>query len=298
MQTEIKEISSVEYELRLHVPAEELQPELDRLLRQIRAHVQLKGFRPGKAPLSLVKKLYGDEVALELAERKIREALEQAVLEPGTYRVIGRPRVLRLDYKPDADLHAVLRFGVRPEFELKPLDQETIPHLVHQVTDEEVEEAIKRLQKEEAELVDLPADTPLGAEDYAVVDLQRLDEATGAPIIGEKEEGVSFFLDDPRLREELRQALLGKKAGETVRVDLPHGDEETGEPAHAHRYEVRVRETKRRELPASTPSSSRRSRTDRSPTKPACANWSAKSCRPDGIRNPASCWNRRSCTGC
>lgn len=250
MQTEIKEISSVEYELTLHVPAEELQPELDRLLRQIRARVQLKGFRPGKAPLSLVKKLYGDEVALELAERKIREALEKAVLEPGTYKVIGRPRVLRLDYKPDADLHAVLRFGVRPEFELKPLDQETIPRLVHQVTDEEVEEAIKRLQKEEAELVDLPADTPLGAEDYAVVDLQRLDEATGTPIIGEKEEGVSFFLDDPRLREELRQALLGKKAGETVRVDLPHGDEEAGEPAHTHRYEVRVRETKRRELPA------------------------------------------------
>ncbi len=250
MQTEIKEISSIEYELTLHVSAEELRPELDRLLRQIRARVQLKGFRPGKAPLSLVKKLYGEEVALELAERKIREALEQAVLEPGTYKVIGRPRVVRLDYKPDADLHAVLRFGVRPEFELKSLDQETIPRLVHQVTDEEVEEAIKRLQKEEAELVDLPADTPLGAEDYAVVDLQRLDEATGTPIIGEKEEGVSFFLDDPRLREELRQALLGKKAGETVRVDLPHGDEEAGESPHTHRYEVRVREAKRRELPA------------------------------------------------
>ncbi|SHK36874.1 trigger factor [Rhodothermus profundi] len=249
MQTEIKEISSVEYELTVHVPAEELQPELDQLLRRLRARVQLKGFRPGKAPLSLVKKLYGDEVALELAERKIREALEQAVLEPGTYKVIGRPRIVRLDYKPDTDLHAVLRFGVRPEFELKPLGNETIPHLVHQVTDEEVEQAIRRLQREEAKLVDLPADTPLSSEDYAVVDLQRLDEATGTPIIGEKEEGVSFFLDDPRLREELRQALLGKKAGETVRVDLPHGDETAGEPVHTHRYEVHVRETKRRELP-------------------------------------------------
>ncbi|MDQ7039357.1 MAG: trigger factor [Rhodothermus sp.] len=250
MQTEIKEISPVEYELTIHVPAEALQPELDQILRQLRGRVQLKGFRPGKAPLSLIKKLYGDEVALELAERKVREALEAVVLKPGTYKVIGRPRLLRLDYKPDTDLHAVLRFGVRPEFELKPLDQETIPHLVHQVTEEEVEETIRRLQKEQAELVDLPSDTPLGAEDYAVVDLQRLDEATGTPIIGEKEEGVSFFLDDPRLREEIRQALLGKKAGETVRVDLPHGDEASGEPVHTHRYEIHVRETKRRELPA------------------------------------------------
>ncbi len=250
MQTEIKAISPVEYELTIHVPAEALQPELDQILRQLRGRVQLKGFRPGKAPLSLIKKLYGDEVALELAERKVREALEEAVLNSGTYKVVGRPRVLRLDYKPDTDLHAVLRFGVRPEFELKPLDRETLPHLVHQVTDEEVEETIRRLQKDQAELVDLPADTPLGAEDYAVVDMQRLDEATGTPLIGEKEEGVSFFLDDPRLREEIRQALLGKKAGETVRVDLPHGDEASGEPVHTHRYEIHVRATKRRELPA------------------------------------------------
>lgn len=249
MQTEIKKISSVEYELTVHLPAQELQPELGQLLRQIRGRVQLKGFRPGKAPLSLVKKLYGDEAALELAERKIREALEEVLREPNTYPVIGRPRVVRLDYKPDADLYAVLRFGVRPQFELKPLASETIPYLVHQVTTEEVEETIRRLQKEKAELVDLPTDAPLSSEDFAVIDLQRLDEATGTPIIGAKEEGVSFFLDDPHLREALRQALLGKKAGETVRVDLPHDEEASGKPTHTHRYEVYVRQTKRRALP-------------------------------------------------
>ncbi|CAM3358069.1 trigger factor [Rhodothermus bifroesti] len=247
MHTEIKEISSVEYELTLHIPAEELQPELDRLLRQLRNRVQLKGFRPGKAPLSLIKQRYGDEVAIELAERKIREALETAVLKPGTYRVVGRPRILRLDYKPDADLHAVLRFGVRPQFDLKPLSEESLPHLVHQVTDEEIEEAIHRLRKEEAPLVDLPQDAGLTADDFARVDLQRLDDATGMPIIGEKEEDVAFFLDDPRLKAELRQALLGKKAGDTLRVELSHGDEAGG--AHTHRYEVHVREAKRRALP-------------------------------------------------
>jgi trigger factor len=250
MHTEIKEISSVEYELTLHIPAQDLQPELDRLLRQLRNRVQLRGFRPGKAPLSLIKQRYGDEIALELAERKIREALETAVLEPGTYRVVGRPRILRLNYKPDADLHAVLRFGVRPQFDLKPLDQETLPRLVHQVTDEEVDEAIHRLRKEEATLVDLPQDAGLAADDFATVDLQRLDDTTGMPIIGEKEEGISFFLDDPRLKAELRQALLGKKAGDTLRVELPHGGEEEKAHIHTHRYEVRVREAKRRELPA------------------------------------------------
>lgn len=264
MEKKISQVGPVEYEMEINLSAEDLAPKIQEALRTQRTRTQMKGFRPGKVPLNMVKRMYGKALAYEIAEKSIQETYEREILESDDYDVLGQPKLTELEYEMDQDLRAVVRFGVRPEVELQDLSGEKVTKLVHQVSDEDVDQEIEQLRLNEAEMV--PNEGEAGEEDFVVVDIQRLDDASGTPIIGEKEEGVQFFLNDPRLKEELRQALLGKKGGDTFRVDLPHEGAHEEAPqseilelptpsgekhgaSHTHAYQVTVKEVKHRELP-------------------------------------------------
>ena len=226
MQTTIQQVNPVdvnpvEFELVIDAPAEELAPHVDNELRKQRLRVQVKGFRPGKVPISMLKKLYGESLVMEVIEKLIQDAFHDEVVEPGAHKVIGSPELTTLKYKLDSDLHAVLSFGVRPEITLSDLSSERILKLKHTIKDEDVETRLKALRLEHAELDEPSDDRAIEGDDYVVIDMQPLDRATGAPVIGSRDEDLSFFLDDERLREPLREALLGQKAGASFRVELP-----------------------------------------------------------------------------
>ena len=259
MQTEIKQVTPVEHELVVDATAEEMASDLKEALQAQRANTDIKGFRPGKVPLSMVKKMYGKALGYKIAEQLVQDAYEEE-LQKSDLEPIGQPTLTQLNYELEEDLHAVVRFGVRPEIELADLSEEELDNLAHEVSEEDVEEELNRFLKQQADLTPLENEA-IGDEDFVSLDLQRIDEETGTPIIGEKEEDVSFFLDDERLKEELREKLLGKKAGATFNIDMPHEHEASEEtlvdvpqeeaPAahHTHRYEVTVKEAKRRNLP-------------------------------------------------
>jgi len=255
METTISKASPVEYELEIHATAEELEPKLKDALKEQRKHMDVQGFRQGKVPLGLVKKMHGDAIGYAVAEEFVQDAFEEEVEEDDEIEPLGQPEMTELDYELDDDLRAVIRFGVRPEVDLQDVSSEQISMLEHEVTDEDVEEEIERLRTKEADLLPME-DEPAGEEDFVNIDLQRIDPQTDTPIIGDKDEDLSFFLDDDRLKEELREALVGKKSGDTFRVELPKEH-----PAHSHQghqhdhdheerlYEVRVNDVKERDLP-------------------------------------------------
>ncbi len=256
MDTTLSKASPVEYELEIHATADDIEPHLKEALKEQRTHMDVQGFRKGKVPLGLVKKMHGEAIGYKVAEEFVQEAFEDEIEENDDIEPLGQPTITELDYELDDDLRAVVRFGVRPEVDLQDVSTEQISMLEHEVSEEDVEEEIERLRTEEADLLPME-DEPAGEEDFVNVDLQRIDPQTDTPIIGDKDEDLSFFLDDDRLKEELREALVGKKAGDTFRVELPQ------EPAHDHGhehqhdhgdeeerlYEVTVNDVKERDLP-------------------------------------------------
>ncbi|MEX0600814.1 MAG: trigger factor [Rhodothermales bacterium] len=245
MDITLNKVSDVAYELEIDARAEELADEIKAALRRQRGQTQMKGFRPGKVPLGLVKKMHGEAIGFGIAEQKVQEAFRSEILEPDEYDVLGQPTLTTLDYELDGDLHAVVQFGVRPEVDLKDVSGETVSRLKREITDEDVDEQLGNLRRENAELV--PAEDAEIAEDFhVVVDLQQIDEESGTPIIGEKEEDVEFFVDDERLHDDLRDGLLGSRIGDSFRVDLPHGE---GDHQHTQTYLVTMKDAKRRELP-------------------------------------------------
>lgn len=241
METTVNKISDVEFELEIKASADELKPEVDQALKAQRGRTQAKGFRPGKVPLSMVKKMYGEALAFGVAEQKVQKIYDEQILNNDDYDVVGQPILTDLDYQMDADLRAVIRFGIRPEVTLQDLSDVSVPRLKLEVTDELVEEQLEEFRRSNADLT--PSDEPVGETDQVVFDLQEIDVESNTPIIGRREEDRQAFLDDANFADAWKNGLLGKKAGETFRVDIPHGED------HIHRYEVTLKEVKRRELP-------------------------------------------------
>jgi trigger factor len=259
MDTTLSKASPVEYELDLHATADELEPKLKEALKAQRKNMDVQGFRKGKVPLGLVKKMHGEAIGYRVAEQFVQNAFEETVEASDDLEPLGQPTLVDLDYELDADLEATLRFGVRPTVELEDLSSVELSMLAPEITDEDVDEEIERLRTEEADLLPLE-DEPAGETDFVNIDLQRIDPQTDTPIIGDKDEDLTFFLDDERLKQELREGLTGKQAGDTFRVMLPqdlhaHDHPHGADADHDHGeeddrlYEVTVNDVKRRDLP-------------------------------------------------
>lgn len=240
MDVTITERSPVDFDLDIRVPNEELEPRFTKALKAQRKQMNMKGFRPGHVPLSLAKKMHGDEIAARLAEEVIGEAYRDEVADDPDRDVLGQPLLAELDYAPGEDLHAVVRFGVRPAVEIADVSGVKVSKLVRPISDEDIEEEIQRRLRRQADLV--PTEDAAAEDDVVVIDLQRVDKETDTPIIGERQEGQAVELDDERLYPEMRDGLVGKKTGDTFKLDLPSGED-------TDRFLVTVQEVKTRELP-------------------------------------------------
>jgi trigger factor len=243
METSIKKAGPVRHEFEVRASSDELEPRIEKELKNRRKDVKMKGFREGKVPISMVKNMYGDQIALQVVEEYIEEAFQEEVVASGAYDILGQPETRELDYEPFGDLRAVIAFDTPPEFELEDVSGTEVTRLVHDVTDEEVEEEIERQRTEHADLI--PADGPANEDDFIRMDVQVLDCETGTAVVGEKEQGVELFLNNPRVHDKIKDALIGREEGETVRVELP-AQQEGGE---MDCYELTVRAVKRRDLP-------------------------------------------------
>ena len=251
--TTIRPVTDVDYALDVFLPAAALEPLVDEALKAQRGQMNLKGFRPGKVPLGVVRKMVGPQVAVEIAERAIADAFRDAVAEPAELDVVGQPRLSSLDFDPTtpgADLRAVVSFGVRPEIALADLDGVPVTRLVKAFTDEDVEADVQRRRDLAATEEDAPEGTALDKEHTAVVDITPVD--AGGERTGGTQNGARLVLSNPELRPEMLAALTGKTAGETVRVELPHlheHDEESDHADHTDRYDVTVTDVKVRVVP-------------------------------------------------
>lgn len=249
MKTTINADGPVDYVLDLVAPADDFQPRVEAALKKQRNRVQLRGFRPGKAPMDLVKKLYGESVRNELAQQAIQDAFDADVRRNPTYRLVGYPIITALAFDEHGGFTAALRFGVRPELKVTGLSNEPLIRLAYTVDDAQIDDELETVRRRNAVVEDAPEGAVLADDSVAVVDIVALDDA-GQPMASETEKGVRIPLDEPRVHQVLKDALLGKKAGDTFTVELPHDESHDGhEAGHTHPFSVTVARVENRTLP-------------------------------------------------
>ena len=251
MPTDIRALNDVDYVLDVTIPAEELQPQIAAALKRQRAQMNLKGFRPGKVPMNVVRKMVGPQVAVEVAEQAIGEAYRTAVAENDELEPIGQPRLTDLDFDvadPEAELKATVQFGVRPEISLADLSGVPVTRVVRAFTDDDVDADLQRRRDLAAEEQDTEEGTEITSEHVAMVDIQPVDEDGDAT--GVKQNAARIVMANPDLRPEMVEALTGLATGGEATVELPElADGEPVEGGTVDRYRLTVVDVLERVVP-------------------------------------------------
>jgi trigger factor len=239
VQVTINTTSPTEREVAIDVAQEELQPHFDKAYEDFRPKAELRGFRKGKVPLPMIKRIYGEAIERdaidEVANTLYRQAMEERSIQP-----IGTPSMVKMDFKRKEYLHFTVKYEVKPEIVLQNYRGLAVERPVWRITDADVEQEIHHLRQANSTAIEV--DKVADSEHVVLADLQELDE-TGTPLIGKKKSGARFYLADPTLAPEAREALKSAKTGETYRVKY-----ETKHRDHGHNYHLDITVTKIQKL--------------------------------------------------
>jgi trigger factor len=166
-------IEGCKHSLEITIPAAEVEKETERAVAGIQQKVKLPGFRPGKAPLSLVKTRFAGDIRQEVLEKLVPRFFHQAV-EKENLHLVGRPDISDVHLHAGEPLRFKAEFEVAPDFELGDYLGITIPYSEPEVADAEVDERLEQLRDQKAEFVNEDP-RPLADGDYAAISLESLE---------------------------------------------------------------------------------------------------------------------------
>lgn len=243
MEVTVKNLSEVSREIEITATSEELLPHFKKAYRTYLPKIEIKGFRKGKAPLNLVKKMYGDMIEQESLEEVATELYRQTVVERDL-KPIGEPALVDMNYKRKESFWFKIQYDIRPSVQLKQYTGFEVEKPIHRVTDEELEQEILRLRRMNSTTDSVERVTD--EEHIVTAELQELDQ-TGFPIIGKKTENARFYLAEENLEQPFKDALKAAEVNGEYRVQFSH---QHGDHSHDVNMKIKVTKVERVVLPA------------------------------------------------
>ena len=241
MQVTVEDVSGLERRMRVRIPEERVKGEVVRRLNSLAAKVRVPGFRPGKAPLKVLEKRYGEQVRSEVVGEMVQSSFYEAISQQ-QLRPAGAPTIDPLEAKPGNGIDYTAIFDVYPDLQTPPIESLKISRPKAEVGDHDVDKmlGVLRRQRRTWKTVERAAT----AEDRVVIDFQG--SIDGAPLENARGEEVPVELNASRMIEGFEEGLVGMQAGEekTLELTFPgeHPDEKlAGKPVNfaikAHRVE-------------------------------------------------------------
>ena len=246
MQVSVSTVSGLERRLEVAVPADRVSGEIETRLRQIARTARLKGFRPGKAPLPVVRQQFSQQVQSEVVGDLLRESYSEAVAQQ-KLRPATDPRIEQLSAEPGAEMRYVALLEVMPEFELKPLSELTIERPVAEISAADQEAMLEAMRRQRPVFNEV--DRVAGEGDRVTVDFEgRID---GETFQGGSASDVPFVIGQGRMLKDFEDGVRAAKAGETrsINVSFPS---DYGSPALAGKtavFSVTVKKVEEQKLP-------------------------------------------------
>jgi trigger factor len=243
----VQSTGALERRMEVAVPASQVEKEVDARLKTVSRTARLKGFRPGKAPLKVIRQQFGSqihrEVVSDLLQSSFAEAVSERKLNPA-----GGPRIEPISVGEGEDLKYAAIFEVFPEVTVKGLDGISIERPVASVTEEDIDTMIESLRSQRPNWKAATRNSRTG--DRITIDFTGT--IAGTPFEGGKGENVAIVLGEGRMLPEFEAGLIGRDTDSqaTLSVRFPddyHSKDIAGKTAE---FAITVKKVEEPELPA------------------------------------------------
>lgn len=249
MQVTVEDVSSVKKILHIEVPEKIVIRELDNAYKNLKKTAKIKGFRPGKAPRSVLERLFKKDVHGDVSSKLLQDSFVEALKET-ELNIIGNPQIEppqleeKGPYKYDATVE------VKPEIDDIDFKGLTLKKALYQVTDQEMEAQLKMLQKNLALQKPVTEDRAVQKNDYVRIDYEGF---VGGEPFPETQKTINFTMKigAGAISKTLDEELMGMKPGEEreITVNFPE-DHFNGKLAnHEITFHVKLHEIREEILP-------------------------------------------------
>ncbi|MDY6879023.1 MAG: trigger factor [Desulfatiglans sp.] len=248
MKTSLEDISSVKKKLSVEILSKEVDKKLDKAYRKVRGQAKIPGFRPGKAPLEILQRHFGnqieEDVSNELVDETFQAALKETELIP-----LGTPIIEKGAAKGGKNFNYTVVIEVAPHFDLKDyLGVQTVKEM-SEVSDEDVQEKLEQIRVSHGKLVPIEEDRPVRKDDYVVIRYEAFEKDT--PIDEARAENFLLKVGSNDFHPQFEEALIGlKKDSETeIKVDFEDNYYHSKLAGKKVRFKVHITEIKSMTLP-------------------------------------------------
>ena len=215
MQVSVEDLGGLERRVTIQVPADQVDKEVQTRLLSLSRSVKLDGFRPGKVPLKVVKRMYGSQVRQEVLGEVLQSSFQDALTQE-QLRPAGGPHIEPKRIEEGADLEYCATFEVVPEFELAGIDGIRVERPVAEVTESDIDAMIETLRKQRTEWQDV--DRAAGDGDRITIDFHGT--CGGVEFAGNSGNGLPVVLGSGSMLGDFEKNLLGLQTNTSTSFDV------------------------------------------------------------------------------
>ena len=203
------------------VPAAAIEARIDGEVKKIAPQVRMPGFRPGKVPANLVRKMHGEQMHAQTVNDMISESVSQLMAEQKVRPAMQPSVALGEGYEQGKDLVLTVEVEVLPEIEAPSIDGITLERLTVPVSDEAVDEAVLRIAGQQKSYKDAPKTRKAASGDQLIIDFTG--SIDGVEFDGGKAEDAALVIGSGQFIPGFEEQLEGVKTGDekTITVTFP-----------------------------------------------------------------------------
>ena len=221
MQVTIEDVSSVKKILHIEIPEDKVVRELDNAYKNLKKTAKIKGFRPGKAPRSVLERLYKKDVHIDVSSKLLQDSFVEAIKETDL-NIVGNPKIdpPGLDEKGPYKYDATVE--IKPEIEEIDFKGLTLKKNLYRVTDQEMDAQVAMLQKNLAQQKPITEDRAAQKDDFVLVDYEGFKD--GKPFAEtQKTENFTMKIGTGHIIKTFDEQLIGMKPGDKkeIKVNFP-----------------------------------------------------------------------------
>lgn len=238
-------VEGCKHALEITVPLVEVEQETERVIANIQKKVRLPGFRPGKAPASLIKSRFASEIRQDVLENLVPRFFRKAV-EDEHLQVVGQPGVSDVKFEAGQPIRFKAEFEVAPTFELGEYRGIEISYKEPEIGDEALDKRLEEIREQKAEYVTIEP-RPIADGDFAVVSLHSVS-GVDEPIAQDE---LTLHIGDEATLAAFTENLRGVSPEEEKEFDVTYPEEYDRKQLAGRtiRFKALVKAVRKKELP-------------------------------------------------